>query len=158
MAEKKPKAPGEKLVCQNRKAAFNFFIEERIEAGIALTGTEVKSLRAGQGSLAESFAQIKAGEAFIVQFHIPPYEQGNINNADPVRTRKLLLHRKQIDKLAEHVARKGYALAPTKVYFRDGKVKVEIGLARGKKLFDKRETMKKRDQAREMDRESRSRR
>jgi SsrA-binding protein len=154
---KSPDSAGEKLVCQNRKATHDYFIEDRLEAGLVLTGTEVKSLRQGKGSLAEAFVQVKNGEAWIIQFHIPHYEQGNIQNVDPVRARKLLLHRKQIDQLAAHVERKGYALVPLKVYFRDSRAKVQIGLARGKKAFDKRESLKQRDHAREMDRARRAR-
>jgi SsrA-binding protein len=158
MTEKDKSAAGEKLVCQNRKASFNYFIDERLEAGIALTGTEVKSLRKGHGSLSEAYAQVKSDEAWLLQFHVPPYEQGNIHNVDPVRPRKLLLHRREIDRLAKHVARQGFALVPLKVYFCRGRVKVQIGLARGKKAYDKRETLKLRDHAREMDRERRGRR
>jgi SsrA-binding protein len=158
MTEKDKPASGEKLVCQNRKASFDYFIEERLEAGIALTGAEAKSLRHGHGSLSEAYAQVKGGEAWILQFHVPPYDHGNIQNGDPVRPRKLLLHRREIDRLAKHVARRGFALVPLKVYFRRGRVKIEIGLARGKKAYDKRETLKQRDHAREMDRERRGRR
>jgi SsrA-binding protein len=125
---------------------------------LVLTGTEVKSLRQGQGSLAEAYVQVKAGEAWILQFHVPPYEQGNIHNADPVRPRKLLLHRREIERLAVHVERQGYALVPLRVYFRDSRVKVEVGLARGKKAYDKRESLKQRDHAREMERARRQRR
>lgn len=150
-----PKTSGEKLVCQNRKARHNYFIEETLEAGLALTGTEVKSLRQGKGSLGEAYARIKGGEAWLEQFHIPPYEQGNRFNADPVRRRKLLLKRREIEKLAAAIERQGYTLVPLKVYFRGGWAKVALGLARGKKMFDKRETLKQRTQEREMDRATR---
>lgn len=139
-----------KFACQNRKARHDYQIDETYEAGIALTGTEVKSLRKGRGSLAESHAHIRGGEMFIVNFHIPPYEQGNIMNPDPVRERKLLLHRREIDKLTGAVNRKGYTLVPLSVYFRKGLAKMEIGLAKGKKAHDKREDIKKRDQERDM--------
>lgn len=142
----------EKLVCQNRKARHEFFIEETIEAGLELKGTEVKSLRSGGGSVQESYALIKGGEAWIFQFHIPPYEQANRYNADPVRTRRLLMHRKQINKLATAIEQKGYTLVPLEVYFKRGRVKVLVGVARGKKSFDKRASIKERDSAREMDR------
>lgn len=151
-------AEGErKLVCQNRKARHEYHIEETHEAGIALTGTEVKSLRMGHGSLVESYASAERGELFICQFHIPPYEQGNINNVESTRKRKLLLHRHEIDKLAGAIARKGYTLIPLSAYFVKGRVKIEIALARGKKLYDKRETIKQRDQEREMARSHRGR-
>ncbi len=142
----------EKLVCQNRKARHEYFIEHTLEAGLELKGTEVKSLRQGQGSIQESFAQIKGGEAWIVQFHIPPYEQANRFNQDPVRTRRLLMHRREIDKLGVAIEQKGHTLVPLEVYFRKGRVKVLIGVARGKKSFDKRSSLKERDMAREMDR------
>lgn len=143
---------GERTVCQNRRARHEYAIEETVEAGLVLTGTEVKSLRQGHGSLQEAFAQIKGGEAWVVQFNIPPYEQGNINNVDPVRMRKLLLHRREIERLAQAVERKGYTLVPLKVYFKDGRAKMLLGLGRGKKMHDKREDLKARDQKREMDR------
>ncbi|MEN6627952.1 MAG: SsrA-binding protein SmpB [Candidatus Sumerlaeia bacterium] len=142
----------EKLICQNRKARHEYFIEDAVEAGLELKGTEVKSLRLGHGSVQESFAQIKGGEAWIMQFHIPPYEQANRFNADPVRTRRLLMHRKEINKLETAIQQKGYTLVPLEVYFKRGRVKVLVGVARGKKAFDKRESIKERDTAREMDR------
>ncbi len=140
-----------KIVCQNRKARHLYHIEETHEAGIVLTGTEVKSLRAGRGSLAESFAQPMGNEIFIVNFHIPPYEHGNIHNVPPTRSRKLLLHRQEINRLIGSVSRKGYTLVPLSVYFKKGKAKLEIALGRGKKEHDKREDIKKRD----LDREAR---
>ena len=154
----KPKDPtGEKSVCQNRKARYLYHIEETLEAGLALRGTEVKSLRQGQGSLTEAFAQIKGGEVWIQQFHIQPYEQGNRFNSDPVRPRRLLLHRQEIDRLFAAVSRKGYTLVPLKVYFTRGRAKILIGLARGKKQIDKREDIKQRDEKRQMDRALRQR-
>lgn len=155
---KKTEQTGEKLVCQNRKAWHEYFIDEQFEAGIELKGTEVKSLRQGGGSIAEAFAQIKGGEAWLQQFHIPPYEFGNRFNVDPVRTRRMLLHRKQIDKLSEAVSRKGYTLVPLKVYFTKGRAKVLLGLARGKKDYDKRESIKERDQTRQIHRAMRQHR
>ncbi|MCL5269580.1 MAG: SsrA-binding protein SmpB [bacterium] len=149
---------GEKVVCQNRKARHLYEIEETFEAGLELKGTEVKSLRQGQGSINEAFAQVKDAEAWIQQFHIPPYEQGNRFNADPIRPRKLLLHRREIDKLGAAVARKGYTLVPLRVYFARGRAKVLLGLARGKKTLDKREDMKRRDQQRDMNRALRDQR
>ncbi len=149
----KTEQPGrEKLVCQNRKARHEYLIEDTLEAGLELVGTEVKSLRAGQGSIQEAFAQIKGGEAWLMQFHIPHYEQGNIHNTDPVRTRKMLLHRREIDRLSAAAAQKGYTLVPLEVYFRGGRAKVLLGLARGKKAHDKRAAIKERDVKREMDR------
>jgi SsrA-binding protein len=149
---------GERMVCQNRKARHEYHIEDTIEAGLELKGTEVKSLRQGKGSIQESFAQIKEGEAWLMQFHIPPYEAGNRWNVDPVRPRKLLLHRSQIEKMFVLTSRQGYTLAPLKVYFSRGRAKVLIGLARGKKMADKREDLKLRDQKRDMDRAMRGRR
>ncbi|MBP5160223.1 MAG: SsrA-binding protein SmpB [Lachnospiraceae bacterium] len=127
-----------KLVANNKKAFFDYFIEEKYEAGIALAGTEVKSLRQGKCSIKESFIQIENREMYIYGMHISPYEKGNIFNKDPLRTRKLLLHKSEINKLAGRVNEKGYTIVPLNVYFKDGLVKLEIGLARGKKLYDKR--------------------
>lgn len=155
--DKNPIPSGEKMVCQNRKAHHLYFIEETIEAGLELMGTEVKSLRQGHGSIVEAFAYIKSGEAWINQFHIHPYEQGNRNNADPVRPRRMLMHKKEIEKLGALATRKGYTLVPLKVYFLRGHAKVLIGLARGKKLHDKRDDIKQRDQKRDMDRSMRNR-
>ncbi len=142
----------DKAVCQNRKARHEYLIEDTFEAGLELKGTEVKSLRQGRASIQEAFAQIKAGEAWIHQFHIPPYEQANQFNQDPVRTRKLLLHKREIAKLAESTTQKGYTIVPLKVYFKKGRAKILIGLGRGKKAYDKREALKERDISREMDR------
>jgi SsrA-binding protein len=148
---------GTKPIATNRKAYHDFFIDETYEAGIELTGTEVKSLRAGRANLKESYAVINDEEAFIVGLHISPYVQGGIHNADPDRTRKLLLHKKEIISLIGKTREKGYTLVPTKLYFRNRRVKLEIGLARGKKLFDKRRAMAEKDARREMERGLRER-
>jgi len=142
----------EKLICQNKKAFHNYFIEETYQAGIALLGSEVKSLRDGKVSLGDSYADIKRGEVVLVDAHISPYPQANRMNHDPLRTRKLLLHRREISRLIGKVEQRGYTLIPLKFYFVNGKVKVDLGLAKGKKLYDKRETLKKRDMEREMER------
>ncbi len=147
------KSSGVKLIAQNKKAYHDYFIEDTWEAGISLAGTEVKSLRAGKCSLKESYIEEKRGEMLIVGMHISPYEKGNIFNRDPLRTRKLLLHDYEIRKLSQQVKVKGYTIVPLKVYFKGSLVKVEIGLARGKKLYDKRETLAKRDMEREAGRE-----
>lgn len=128
-------------VSANRQAYHNYFIHETYECGIALTGTEVKSIRAGRVNLRDSFARVQKGEVFLWNAHISPYEQGNIFNHDPLRTRKLLLHKKEILKIENTLKTKGYTLVPLKMYFRHGKIKVEIGLATGKKLYDKRQDM-----------------
>ena len=146
-----------KLVANNKKARFDYFIEDTYEAGITLAGTEVKSLRMGKCSIKESFIRIEKGEVMIYGMHISPYEKGNIFNKDPLRVRKLLLHKAQINKLAGALAQKGYTLVPLQVYFRGSLAKVEIGLARGKKLYDKREAAAARDAKREMDRTMKSR-
>ncbi|MDE6641942.1 MAG: SsrA-binding protein SmpB [Acetatifactor sp.] len=142
-----------KLVANNKKAYHDYFIDETYEAGVALHGTEVKSLRMGKCSIKESFIRIENGEVFVYGMHVSPYEKGNIFNKDPLRVKKLLLHKYEINKLAGRVAEKGYTLVPLQVYFKEGKVKVEIGLARGKKLYDKREDIAKKDARREMERE-----
>ena len=142
-----------KLIANNKKAYHDYFIEDTYEAGIALAGTEVKSLRMGRCSVKESFIRSDHGELFVYQMHISPYEKGNIFNKDPLRPRKLLLHRHEIRKIEGQVAQKGYTLVPLKVYFKDSLVKVEIGLARGKKLYDKRADIAKKDQRREAERE-----
>jgi SsrA-binding protein len=141
-----------KLICKNRKAFFNFEIEDTFEAGIALVGSEVKSLRAGKANLSDSYGKIKNGEIFLVECHISPYAQSGRENHEPLRERKLLLHKQEIKKLTGKVAERGYSLIPLRMYFKNGKVKVEIGLARGKKLYDKRESIKKKDQRRELER------
>lgn len=142
-----------KLIANNKKAHHDYFIEETYEAGIALAGTEVKSLRMGKCSLKESFIKESKGELFIYGMHISPYEKGNIFNKDPLRVRKLLLHRYEIHKLMGKVSAKGYTIVPLQVYFKGSLVKVQIGLAKGKKLYDKRETMAKKDLKRETERE-----
>ena len=142
-----------KLIANNKKAHHDYFIEETYEAGIALAGTEVKSLRMGKCSLKESFIKESKGELFIYGMHISPYEKGNIFNKDPLRVRKLLLHRYEIHKLMCKVSAKGYTIMPLQVYFKGSLVKVQIGLAKGKKLYDKRETMAKKDLKRETERE-----
>ena len=139
------KKEGIKLIANNKKAFFDYFIDDTYEAGIALVGTEVKSLRMGKCSLKESFIRIEHSEVFVYNMHISPYEKGNIFNKDPLRVRKLLLHRYEINKLMGKVAEKGYTVVPLKVYLKDSLVKMEIGLARGKKLYDKRETIAKKD-------------
>ena len=145
------KAPKEnvKLIANNKKAFHDYFIEEKYEAGISLAGTEVKSLRQGKCSIKESFIRIEKGEVFIYGMHISPYEKGNIFNKDPLRVKKLLLHKYEINKMAGKIAEKGYTLVPLQVYFRGSLVKVEIGLAKGKKLYDKRQDIAKKDQKRE---------
>lgn len=142
-----------KLVANNKKARFDYFIDETYEAGITLVGTEVKSLRMGKCSIRESFVRIDNGEVMIYGMHISPYEKGNIFNKDPLRVRKLLLHRQQINRLSAALAQKGYTLVPLRVYFKGSLAKVEIGLARGKKLYDKRADIAKRDQRRESEKE-----
>jgi SsrA-binding protein len=142
-----------KLIANNKKAYHDYFIEEKYECGIALVGTEVKSLRMGKCSLKEAYVRIVRGEAVISGMHISPYEKGNIFNRDPVRDRKLLLHKKEIGKLLGKIKEKGYTIVPLQVYLKGQLVKVEIGLARGKKLYDKREDLKKKDLNREMDRD-----
>ena len=141
-----------KVVCQNRKAYHDYHIEETIEAGIALLGTEVKSLRDGKANLKDSYVLMKEGEAFLLNSHISPYSHGNILNHDPLRTRKLLMHREEIDKLSGKAVTKGYTLIPLKIYFKDSRAKVEIGVAKGKRLFEKRETIKEREAQREIER------
>jgi len=141
-----------KLITSNRKARHDFFIEETVEAGLALTGTEVKSLRDGKVNLKDSYAQIKAGEVFIIGCHISPYSHGNIMNPDPERTRKLLLHKSEIKRLEGKLTLKGYTLVPLSVYFKAGRAKMELGLAKGKKLYDVRETLKEKEAKREVER------
>ena len=142
-----------KLVANNKKAYHDYFIEEKYEAGLVLHGTEVKSLRMGKCSIKEAFIRIEKGEVFIYGMHISPYEKGNIFNKDPLRVRKLLLHKQQIRKLIGKSAEKGYTLVPLQVYFKDGRAKIEIGLAKGKKLYDKRQDIAKKDQRREAEKE-----
>ena len=142
-----------KLIANNKKAYHDYFLEERFEAGIELHGTEVKSMRMGKCSIKEAFVRIENGEVIIYGMHVSPYEKGNIFNKDPLRVKKLLLHKYEINKLLGKIKEKGYTLVPLQVYFKDGKVKVEIGLARGKKLYDKREAIAKKDQRREAEKE-----
>lgn len=143
----------QKLIANNKKAYHDFFIDETYECGIALHGTEVKSMRMGKCSIKEAFVRIEDGEVFVYGMHVSPYEKGNIFNKDPLRVKKLLLHKYEINKLLGKIKEKGYTLVPLQVYFKDGKVKVEIGLARGKKLYDKREAIAKKDQRREAEKE-----
>ena len=142
-----------KLVANNKKAYHDYFIEEKYEAGIVLHGTEVKSMRMGKCSIKEAFIRIENGEVYAYGMHISPYEKGNIFNKDPLRPKKLLLHKQQIRKLIGSRAEKGYTLVPLQVYFKDGRAKIEIGLARGKKLYDKRQDIAKKDQMREAEKE-----
>ena len=137
--------PGQKIICLNRKASFNYFFIELLEAGIALKGSEVKSLRDGKGSIADSYAVDNNGELFLINSHIPLYRQSSYNNHNPKSDRKLLLKRKEINKLIGRINQEGLTLIPTKLYFAKGKVKVEIAVAKGKKLYDKREVKKKKD-------------
>ena len=141
-----------KFITQNRKARHDFFILETYEAGIALQGTEVKSLREGRINLKDSYARVKNGELWLIGTHISPYEQGNINNHDPERSRKLLMHAREIERLRRNIEEKGLTLVPLSLYFKEGRAKVEIGLAKGKHTYDKREDTAKRDAQREMDR------
>lgn len=141
---------GEKLICNNKKAYHDYFIEEKLEAGLVLKGTEVKSLRGGKANLNDSFMLVRDGEAFLHNLHISPYDFGNRQNHDPDRNRKLLLHRKQIDRMYGRIRERGYSIIPLRLYFKEGLVKVEIGLAKGKKLYDKREDMKTKDGQREI--------
>ena len=147
------KREAQKLIANNKKAYHDFFIDEKYEAGIALCGTEVKSMRMGKCSLKESFIRIENNEVFVYGMHISPYEKGNIFNKDPMRVKKLLMHKYEINKLNGKLKEKGYTLVPLQAYFKDGKVKVEIGLARGKKLYDKRDAIAKKDQQREAQKE-----
>ncbi len=142
-----------KLVANNKKAYHDYFIEEKYEAGIVLHGTEVKSMRMGKCSIKEAFVRVENGEVFVYGMHVSPYEKGNIFNKDPLRVRKLLLHKQEINRMAGKIAEKGYTLVPLQVYFKDGKAKVEIGLAKGKKLYDKRHDIAKKDQRREAEKE-----
>lgn len=142
-----------KLVANNKKAYHDYFIDEKFECGIELFGTEVKSIRMGKCSIKEAFIRIESGEVFAYGMHVNPYEKGNIFNKDPLRTKKLLLHKYEIDKLEGKIREKGYTLVPLQVYFKGSLVKVEIGLARGKKLYDKRQDIAKKDQKREVERE-----
>ena len=147
-----PKAQGIKQIAANRKAFHNYFVEERFEAGIQLHGTEVKSLRQGKVNLKEAFCHVKDGELFVQGMHISPYEKGNLFNRDPLRPKKLLMHRREIARLYGKVKQEGYALIPLSLYFKNALVKMELGLCKGKKTFDKRESQAQKDARREMDR------
>ena len=153
MAEKKG---GSKIITQNRKAYHDYFVDEKYEAGIALFGTEVKSLRNGAVNLKDSYCSVKDGELYIVGMHISPYEKGNIFNREPLRDRKLLMHKKEIMKLGGLVSQKGYTLVPLSLYFSGKNVKVEVGLCRGKKLYDKRDSAAEKQANREIDRRIKS--
>lgn len=144
--------PSDRVVAQNRRAHHDYFILETIEAGLVLSGTEVKSLRLGKASLGEAYATVEGAEAWIRQMHIPPYEQGNRWNVDPIRRRKLLLHKSEIETLRAAVEQKGQTIVPLKLYFSGGRAKLLIGVAKGKKTFDKRHAMAERDAKREMER------
>lgn len=143
----------EKLIANNKKAFHDYFIDEKYEAGIVLHGTEVKSMRLGKCSIKESFVRIENNEVWVYGMHVSPYEKGNLFNRDPLRPKKLLMHKEEIRKLVGKIAEKGFTLVPLQVYFKDGKAKVELGLARGKKLYDKRQDIAKKDQRREAEKE-----
>jgi len=143
---------GVKVIAQNKKAWHDYFIEQTLEAGIVLSGTEVKSIRQGKVNLKDSYAMIEGGEVIINGMHISPYEQGNIFNKDPLRDRKLLLHKSEINRLIGYTQQKGLSLVPLQLYFKRGKVKMELGIAKGKKLYDKRDDIAERDANREIDR------
>lgn len=145
----KESASGNRLIANNKKAYFDYFVEQKYEAGLVLHGTEVKSIRMGKCSIKEAYVQIMNGEVFINNMNITPYEKGNIFNKEPLRPKKLLLHQSEINKLAAEIAQQGYTIVPLQVYLKQGKVKIEIGLARGKKNYDKRDSIAKKDQARE---------
>lgn len=142
-----------KLIANNKKAYFDYFIEDTWEAGIALHGTEVKSVRMGKCSIKEAFIRVEDGEVFVYNMHISPYEKGNIFNKDPLRVKKLLLHRHEVNKILGEVTQKGYTLVPLHVYLKGSLVKVQVGLGRGKKLYDKRDTIAKKDQRREAEKD-----
>ena len=146
-----------RIVCQNKKAYHDYSIEETLEAGVQLKGTEVKSLRDGKANLKDSYVLIKDSEAFLFNCHISPYSHGNIMNHEPLRTRKLLLHRKEIERLRGKIQQKGYTLLPLKLYFKGSHAKVEVGLAKGKRLYEKRETIKEREAKRTIERAMKSR-
>ncbi|MGI6162078.1 MAG: SsrA-binding protein SmpB [Christensenellales bacterium] len=148
-------AGGIKICAQNRKARFDYFIEDRFEAGIALSGTEVKSIRQGKVNLKDSYANVYKGEMYLYNMHISPYEQGNIFNRDPLRVRKLLMHKREISRLGGHIQQDGYALIPLSLYLKEGRVKVELALAKGKKLYDKRHAKAEQDAKRAIERAGR---
>ena len=144
------KESGNKLIANNKKAYYDYFIEDKYEAGLVLHGTEVKSLRMGKCSIKESYVQIINGEVYIINMNITPYEKGNIFNRDPLRPKKLLLHKQEINKLAGKISQQGYTIVPLQVYISNGKMKIEIGVGKGKKNYDKRETIKEREDNRFM--------
>ena len=152
---KKAKAakPGEKIICQNKLARRNYFIEDTYEAGVVLAGTEVKALREGRGNMKDSYAQVHNGEVFVYDMHISPYSHGNRYNHSALRVRKLLLHKREIKKLYGKANEKGLTLVPLKMYFKNGRVKLELGIGRGKKLYDKREDIRRRDDMRDAQRD-----
>lgn len=150
--------PHIKIVCQNKKARHDYHIIEVIEAGMVLLGTEVKSLREGRANLKDSYARIRDGELYLVQAHISPYSHASLDNHDPERVRKLLVHKRELKRLTGKTQEKGLTLVPLKIYFKDGKAKIELALASGKKSYDKRETLKRKTQAREMERAIKERR
>lgn len=159
MGKKKAKAkenqPGHKMIARNKQAFRNYFIDDRHEAGISLLGSEVKSLREGRVNLGDSYADIRNGELFLVKCHISPYPQASYNNHEPMRERKLLMHKKEILRLGIKLNERGYTLVPLSLYFKEGRVKVELGLGKGKKLHDKRDTVRDRDVKRDMERDMR---
>ena len=148
---------GKKIIAQNKKAFHDYFVEERYESGIELFGTEVKSLRAGQVNLKDSYCEVKNGELVVIGMHVSPYEHGNIFNRDPLRARKLLMHKREIMKIGGLMTQKGYTLVPLSLYFSGKNVKVEVGLCRGKKLYDKRDSIAKHDADREIERRMKDR-
>jgi SsrA-binding protein len=152
MATKKDAAAGEQVISVNRQARHNYFIDEVYEAGLVLQGSEVKSLREGKANLKDGFARIKNGEAFLLNVHISPYAGANQFNHEPTRTRKLLLHGREIERLTGKTRERGFTLVPLRMYFKNGRAKVELGLARGKKLYDKRETLRRKEAQREVER------
>ena len=151
------KSPEEKNICVNRQARFNYFIDETYEAGLVLVGSEVKSLRDGKANLKDSYARIQKGEAFLINAHVSAYPGANQFNHDPTRARKLLLHQREIERLTGKTKERGFTLIPLRLYFKNGKAKVELGLARGKKLYDKRETLRRKVAEREVERSLKSR-
>ncbi|MDY0042067.1 MAG: SsrA-binding protein SmpB [Desulforhabdus sp.] len=152
MTKKKNANQGARLVCQNKKAYHDYEIVETLEAGMVLLGTEVKSLREGRANLKDSYARVKKGQVYLYGLHISPYSHASYNNHEPERVRKLLLHRYEIKRILGKTQERGFSLIPLKIYFKEGRAKVELALARGKKLYDKRESLKKKEEAREMDR------
>lgn len=153
-----PREQGVQVIARNRRARHDYHIEDTVEAGLVLTGTEVKSLRAGRASLTEAYGEVSGGEMWLHGLHIPEYAQGTWTNHEPRRTRKLLLHRKEIDRFASQAAERGYTIVPLSLYFSGGRAKVELALARGKRTYDKRHELAQRDAAREVDRALRRRR